>query len=186
MSEHPKISAVLICKESTYPSIVMERLTLGFFDEILVHTDCPNIYSRYLLSKQAKNDIIYVQDSDCLVNYQVLFQKFDGRITNTMTLPFQKQYEPLGCTLIGWGAYFNKKHLEVFQKYIDRYGEDEHLLREADRVFTFLNRNQLNTIIQPHEDLNQSGGRMSTNPDGSIIQSHFDSRDEALRKCSLL
>lgn len=177
-----KISACLITRLPEYPKIILERLTLGFFDEILICTESPSVYQRYLLAKQAKNDIIYVQDDDCLVNYQVLFSKYDGRITNTMTLPFQKQYEPLKCTLVGWGAFLNKSHLWAFDKYIGRYGEDEHLLREADRIVTFLNY-PCNTIIMPHEDLFQNEERMSS-PNNS--EHHFASRNEALMKCSLL
>jgi len=177
-----KISACLITTKKEYPSIIMERLTLGFFDEILVSTESPSVYERYLLAKKAANNIIYFQDDDCLVNYQQLFKHWNGQITNTMTLPFQKKYEEMGCTLIGWGSYMSKKHLEVFSKYIDRYGEDEHLLREADRIVTAMNR-PFNTIIQPHEDLFQDENRMSS---PSNVEAHFASANEAIRKCSLL
>lgn len=177
------ISCILIEIGPEYPPIIMERLALGFFDEIIVETNCPSIYRRYELAMRAKNDIIYVQDSDCLVNYQVLFKHFDGRITNTMTLPFQKYYEPLGCTLVGWGCYFNKSMLNVFDKYTAAYGEDAHLLREADRIFTYLNR-PFNTIIQPHEDLFQNQEDRMSSPKN--VEAHFASANEALRKCSLL
>lgn len=176
-----KISCVLITKLSEYPKIILERLTLGFFDEIIIKTESPSVYQRYLSAAQAKNEIIYVQDDDCLVNYQKLFEKYDGRITNTMTLPFQKKYEEMGCTLVGWGCYFPKSMLNVFDKYIEKYGclEDPHLFREADRIFTYLNK-PFNTIIQPHEDLLQTQDRMSLEP------RHFPSANEALQKCRLI
>lgn len=177
-----KISCVLITKKKEYPKIIMERLDLGFFDEIIVKTESPFVYQRYILARQAKNDIIYVQDDDCLVNYQVLFNKYDGRLTNTITLPFQKQYESMECTLVGWGCYFPKKMLEVFTKYTDEFEEDDHLLREADRIFTYFNK-PYNTIIQPHEDLFQDEDRMSSPKN---VETHFASAKEALRKCSLL
>ena len=177
-----KITACLITTKTDYPSIVLERLTLGFFDEILIKKESPSVYQRYLLAKQAKNDIIFVCDDDVLVNYQNLFKHYDGRITNTITLPFQKKYEEMGCTLMGWGSYFPKSMLSVFDKYIDKYGEDAHLLREADRIFTYLNKS-FNTIIQPHEDLFQDENRMSS-PDN--VEFHFASAAEALKKCSLL
>jgi hypothetical protein len=177
-----KISAILIHHGKEYPKLVWERLTLGFFDEIIVENECPHIYRRYELARKAANEIIYVQDSDCLVNYQVLFSKYDGRITNTMTLPFQQKYESTGCTLVGWGAYFSRDKISVFDKYIERYGMDDHLYREADRIFTYLNK-PFNTIIQPHEDLFQNEERMSS---PNNIEFHFASATEALRKCSLL
>ena len=178
-----KISCCLITKEKEYPKLVLERLTLGFFDEILICTESPSVYKRYELAAQAKNDIIYVQDDDCMVNYQQLFKKYDGRITNTITLPFKQKYDDMGCTLMGWGAYFPKSMLDVFVSYIERYGDDlTHLLREADRIFTYLNK-PFNTIIMPHEDLPQGEDRMSSPKN---YEAHMASANEALRKCSLL
>ena len=179
-----KITAILIEKGDTYPKIVMERLTLGFFDEIIVETNCPSIYRRYELAKQAKNSVCYFQDSDCLVNYQQLYKHFDGRLTNTMTLPFQQKYEQMGCTLVGWGCYIKKDMVDnAFVPYIEKYGiDDPHLLREADRIFTYRNK-PFNTIIMPHEDLFQDENRMSS---PANVEFHFQSANEALRKCSLL
>jgi len=173
------ISCVLITKKTEYPKIIMDRLTLGFFDEILVYSECPSVYERYKLAKEAKNEIIYFQDDDALVNYQSLFKRYNGQITNTMTEGFKNFYEPLGCTLVGWGCYFPKSMLSVFDKYIAKYGEDEHLLRETDRIFTYLNK-PFNTILMPHEDLFQDKSRMSVEPE------HFPSAYEAIRKCSFL
>jgi len=178
-----KVTAILIEKGDVYPQIVLERLTLGFFDEIIIETNCPSIYRRYELAAQAKNNILYVQDSDCMVNYQQLFKHYNGRITNAMTLPFQKKYEEMGCTLMGWGSFFPKSMLDVFVSYIERYGDDlTHLLREADRIFTYLNK-PFNTIIMPHEDLPQGEDRMSSPKN---YEFHMNSAAEALRKCSLL
>ncbi len=177
-----KISACLITKKPTYPDIIMQRLTLGFFDEILVCTESPSVYQRYLLAKQAKNSTIYVQDDDCLVNYQVLFKHYNEQITNTITLPFKPRYDEMGCTLVGWGTFFPKYMVNVFDKYIAKYGMDEHLYREADRIFTYLNK-PFNTIIQPHEDLFQDENRMSS---PSNVEFHFQSAKEALLKYSLL
>lgn len=178
-----KISCVLITKYSEYPKIVLERLTLGFFDEILIKTESPSVYQRYLLAKEAKNDIIYFQDDDCLLNYQNLYKHYNGQLTNAMPLNFKQKYDEIGCTLVGWGCYINKSMLSVFDKYIEKYGEnDPHLLREADRIFTCFNKPH-NTIIMPHEDLFQDGDRMSS-PDK--LEFHFKSANEALRKCNLL
>lgn len=174
-----KISCVLITKLPEYPKLVLERLALGFFDEILIKTESPSVYQRYLLAKQAKNTTIYFQDDDCLVNYQNLFKHYDERITNTMTLPFQRQYEQMGCTLVGWGCFFPKRMINTLDKYTAVYGEDQHLLREADRIFTYLNK-PFNTVIMPHEDVLQTPDRMSLDPE------HFPSANEALKKCNSL
>ena len=177
--EETKISCVLITREEYFPEIILDRLDLDFFDEILIYNKCSSVYHRYLSAAKAKNDLIYVQDDDCMVNYQVLFQKFDGRLTNTMTKEFQKKYEDKGCTLVGWGCYFPKSMLSVFDKYIAKYGVDQHLLREADRIFTHLNK-PWNTVIQPHEDLFQDESRMG------YQQNHEESAREAIDKCKVL
>lgn len=179
--QKPKISCVLITKDAQYPEIVLERLNQGFFDEIIIVTECESIYHRYLAAQKAKNDIIYVQDDDCLVNYQVLFKHYDGRITNTMTKEFQEKYKDTGCTLVGWGCYFPKWMLNCFDAYIAKYGIDNHLLREADRIFTYLNQ-PFNTGIMRHEDLPQAtaGDRMGYQED------HYTSMQEALKKCAEL
>ncbi len=170
------VTAVLITREQEYPEILLERLTCtDFFKDIIIVAECPSVYHRYLAAKKAETKYIFVIDDDAMVNFQVLWEKYDGRLTNTMTLPFQKAYEPLECTLVGWGTYFPKEMLGVFDKYIEKYGVDQTLLREADRIFTYLNR-PFNTIIMPHEDLFQHQDRMSHDPD------HFKCAHEALAK----
>ena len=177
--EHPKITCVLITREKEYPKQVLERIDTGFFDEILVVTECPSIYHRYLAAKTAKNDIIYVQDDDCLVNFQALFKHYNGQIINGMPLPFIEKYKDSGCTLVGWGCYFKKSKLSVFDSYIAKYGVDADLLREADRIFTYLNF-PVKTVQFPHEDLNQTSDRMGYQPE------HYKSMAEALEKAKTL
>ena len=49
-------------------------------------------------------------------------------------------------TLVGWGAVFRRDWLSVFDRYVERYGVDDLLLREADRIFTLL-------LNRPHHSL---------------------------------
>lgn len=170
-----KISCVLITREKEYPKIVAERLYTGFFDEIIHVTECVSIYDRYRAMSSASNEIIYVQDDDCFVNYQELFKHYDGRITNAMPKDFIEKYKDAGCTLVGWGCFFPKSMLASLSMYVDKYGVDAHLLREADRIFTALNA-PWNTVIMPHEDLPQTEDRMGYQPE------HYTSMAEALEK----
>ena len=175
-----KISCVVITREPVLNELVLERLDLGFFDEILIIADCPSVYHRYKAAKTAANETIFVCDDDVLINYQVLFQKYDGRITNAMTKEFIEKYKNLECTLVGFGCYFPKSMLSVFDRYIAKYGEnDPHLLREADRIMTHLNQ-PWNTVIQPHEDLFQTHDRMG------YQEEHYRSMSEAIEKCKAL
>jgi hypothetical protein len=175
------VTAVLITREVEYPNIVLERLNCtDFFKDIIIVTECPSVYHRYLAAAKAETEHIFVLDDDALVNFQVLWSKYDkDRITNTMTLPFVEKYKDTGCTLVGWGCYFPKSMLSVFDRYIEKYGVDAHLLREADRIFTYLNK-PWNTVIQPHEDLEQTSDRMGYQPE------HYTSMNEALEKCKNL
>lgn len=104
-----------------------------------------------------------------------------------MPKEFKEKYDAMGCTLVGWGCFFPKSMLNVFDKYKRAYnpphGEDPHLLREADRIFTYLNK-PFNTIIMPHEDLFQNEDDRMSSPKN--VEFHFQSANEALRKCSLL
>ncbi len=177
---HPKISAVLITRLSVYPEIILERIDQGdFFDEILIQAECKNVYARYIAASQAKNDIIFTIDDDALVNHQELFKQYNGKITNAMPRDFQEKYKNSGVTLVGWGAYFPKQMVTCFNKYIDVYGVDYHLLREADRIFTYLNQ-PFNTVTMPHEDLFQDETRMGQQPN------HYQSMAEAIEKCKTL
>lgn len=153
------VTAVLITREREYP----KEINLDGFGEVLIRTECPSIYERYLTAAKAKNDIIYVQDDDAIVDYAELFTHYDGRLTNAMTEHHARAYsDPSwgGATLVGWGCFFPKSALAVFDRYIEKYGVDAHLLREADRIFTVMNRPH-NTLIRGHRDtLQQEHGRM--------------------------
>lgn len=136
-----KITAVLISRERDYPKEILDTLD---FDEVLIETNCPSILRRYGLALKAKNDIIYVQDDDCLVNVELLKEKYNGQLTNFISEGHQKVYQGTGITLIGWGALFPKSMIN-FDKYIDKFGIDDLLLSQADRVFSYLN--------QPHNSI---------------------------------
>lgn len=164
MESLDKVTAVLITREAEYP----KKVKLEGFGEVIIRTNCPNIYERYVQAAKAKHDIIYVQDDDCIVDYRELFTHYDGHLTNAM-MGRREYYEEVSggrITLVGWGAFFPKSMLSVFDQYITKYGtNDPHLMREADRIFTWLNYPH-NTIRMQHVDLNPpvTVDRMSNEP----------------------
>lgn len=170
------ISAVLITKEREYPLDL--KPFHEFFDEVLVKRESPSVYERYELAKYARNETIFVQDDDAIVDFKELFKHYDGRLTNGITEHHTRFYEDTGITLVGWGCFFPKEMLLNMDKYISKYGKDAHLLREADRIFTFLNQPH-NSVIMKHTDLPQVG-RMSHDP------SHFKYILEVLEKLRAL
>ena len=121
----------------------------GLFRDVLVwrntHSDNRMVYGRYLAASQARTPLIYTQDDDCLVdNIAELIAAFDGEhLVSAMKPDAIARYEEqrrrrAQVTLLGWGSVFRREWISVLDRYISRYGVDELLLREADRVFTLL------------------------------------------------
>src|SRR3990167_1445415 len=170
-----QITFVGITTEKEYP----KEIDTSWFDEVLIRTESPSVYERYLLAAQAKNDIIYVQDDDCLVDYQELWKYYNGQITNGMTAHHQSNYRSSGVALVGWGCFFPKEMLKNIDKYIAKYGVDAHLLREADRIFTYLNQ-PFNSVITDHLDFTPQTNRMWNE------SHHWESMRQAIVKLHLL
>lgn len=174
-----KATAVLITTKADYPPEVLESL-LGKFDEILIETECPSIHRRYQLATKAKNDLIYVQDDDCITNVEALFKAYNGQITNAITQHHLDWYKDKGVTLVGFGAFFPKNMID-FSEYLDKYPVDSLFLSQTDRVFTYLNRpfNQQLVTIKNLPSATESG-RMSTKPD------HWSNLERILARCHTL
>ena len=154
------ITCILITKEKTYPKKVLD--SLQGFDEIIIETECPCIYRRYELALQAKNDLIYIQDDDCIIDWQELYKHYDGRLTNAITEHHRDYYKDLGMTLIGFGAFITKDMIN-FEPYLAEYDMDELFLMQTDRIFTYLNK-PFNSVVMEVEQLPSSTApqRMST------------------------
>lgn len=158
-----EVTAVLITKEAEYP----KEIVLDGFGEVIIKTNSPSVYERYLQAAKAKNDIIYVQDDDCVVDYRKLFRYYDGRLTNAMAgrVGFYNKISGGRVTLVGWGAFFPKAMLGAFDMYIKKYGVDPLLLMQADRVFSWL-KYPHNTVRMDVKLLETtfSSDRMHSNP----------------------
>jgi len=128
----------------------------GLFADVIVWRNKPSdnrmVYGRYLAAAQARTELIYTQDDDCLVdNLEELVDAFDGKHLVSALKPnvadvYKKKFGRAQVTLVGWGAVFRRDWLSVFDRYIEHYGVDDLLLREADRIFTLL-------LNRPHHSL---------------------------------
>ena len=105
------------------------------WDNTVVNMKC---LGRYLGALQAKTDIIYFQDDDCIIkNAEEIISQFDGtQIISGMRDTAIERYKDKSDTLMGWGSVINKSWIGSLNRYIDRYGIDDVLLREPDRIFT--------------------------------------------------
>ena len=111
-------------------------------DEILVRDNSDEnllSYGKYLLIPKAKNEIIYYQDDDCIVNnLNELLQSFDGHtMLNNIKASHMDMYSGKD-SMMGWGSVFKKSWVSRLGDYIMKYGVDKYMLREADRIFTCL------------------------------------------------
>lgn len=139
-----KVTAVLVAYKRMLEleKIVADLNKYPFIDEVLIWDNTKDnigVYGRYLMMAKAKNDVIYTQDDDCLIEgIDKLYSRFDGtRLVNGMKAERIKDYSGKE-SLVGWGAFLKKEWTKVVNEYVERYGADEVLYQTADRVFTTL------------------------------------------------
>ena len=169
------VTAVLITRDKEYP----KEINLEGFGDVIIKTESPHVFQRYIEAEKAKTDLIYFQDDDCIVDYKELYKHYNGLLTAGITEHHLNAYKNSGVTLVGWGCFFPKSMLLNLNKYIERYGLDKHLLREADRIFTYLNQPHHN-IVMSHTDFRPQTNRMWNE------SSHWSSMAEAIEKLRLL
>ncbi|MEO6732285.1 MAG: glycosyltransferase family 2 protein [Ferruginibacter sp.] len=136
-----------------------------FIDEILIWNNNPSVklqlqgekvkliespenmmcYGRFLCARLAKNELIYVQDDDAIVNnIPVLYKEFlknSTRITHALYTNHYRQldryyYFPGQVALLGWGAFFKRSWLATLDKFLLDNENDYLFRREADHIFT--------------------------------------------------
>lgn len=145
MYSKPKVSAVLTrYKRLQELEQIIENLKqYDFIDEILI---CNNTkdnlmsWARYEKMHLAKNDTIYLQDDDCIIeNLRELYDYYDGTKLINGFKKERMQLYPGKDTMLGWGAFLDRRWTYIpMSKYIGTYGKDRILFREADRIFTVL------------------------------------------------
>jgi len=163
-----KVTACLITWKRQYniPEIIQSLLQWDFIDEIILrdNSKSDNLinYGRYLAAKEAKNDIVYFQDDDCLVkNLDKVYDKFiedPSRICHSGTKNYEKviednMYYDAQMALAGWGSFSQKGWINILDKYINKYGKDYCFLRETDRIFSLLRNQKHNFILGDIEHL---------------------------------
>ncbi len=150
----PKVTACLITwkRPGNIYKIKQNLAQQSFIDEILVrdHEEVANIknYGRYVLAKEARNDIIYLQDDDLLIeNVGVLYETF-LKNPDSLINGGPKEYLEVAKTeniygnsqmaIVGWGSMLDRKHIPLLDQYTDVYGEDYCFHRETDRILSML------------------------------------------------
>lgn len=181
------VTAVLLTykRDKELKQIIESLKQFEFITEILICDNNVNriIYGRYETALKAANEDIYVQDDDCIVNnIRQMHKLYDGTLfINSIKANRMSDYNGQE-SLVGWGAFFNKNWITVLNKYIEIYGEDSLLLREADRIFTYLLEVPRLTVAANVTDFPCANDKSSL----GYQKEHQESRQEALRRCKII
>jgi hypothetical protein len=158
---------------------ITEHLKQFNFDDIIVVKDQgKKLYNRYI----QQGEVIYTQDDDCIVwNVDELIDLYKpDRIVANCKPDFQKKYDNNSggrICLVGYGCVFNSA-LADFTPYLNKYSEDDLFYREADRIFSWLNKKEL--IVGDIEDFPSAWQGMSH--DGE----HEDTLKEIIKRLKTL
>jgi hypothetical protein len=175
VSSPDKVSAVLITREREWPRDALLNFT---FDEVIIEERCAGVHRRFELALQARNEIVYVQDDDCLIDIPKLWNRYDGTMTYAITPAHNRIYEELcgnRTCLIGWGCFFPRVLADPtrWTPYTDVHGPVPSI--EADRVFTWF-AGPRQPVIMPIRNLPRQSAMSRDN------REHYTSRDRILRQ----
>ncbi|WP_298868601.1 glycosyltransferase [uncultured Gimesia sp.] len=187
--------------------IVTDLRHYPFIDDILVWNNNPEIhleielkgvhviqsdknlvtYGRFLCAQRAKHSTVYTQDDDCLVhNIPELYESFlasPDRIAHGLKHPhlFENANNCFGksqMALVGWGAFFQKEWVNKLEAYKAEFGEDELLIRKADRIFSLLLNRRHQSQLANVTDLEGASGAEAL----SVLDDHLEMSDRAVRR----
>lgn len=106
---YPRISAVIVTRGDVDLTDILAGLP---FDDVVIwnnqiEAEDFGVYGRYHAIEQARHDVIYVQDDDCLIPAAALAERYEpGRLVANMPESRWRDYPD--STLVGWGAVFDR------------------------------------------------------------------------------
>ncbi len=138
-----EVSAVIVTRGDISLKPVLDTLP---FDDIVIWNnrarDNVMLYGRYVAMREARNQVVYVQDDDCTLTpeaIETLLAEYRPReIVANMPVSRWDDY-PDSC-LVGWGAVFDRVlPRRAFERYARRYPLGANaFMRDCDLVFTTL------------------------------------------------
>ena len=200
--EEFKVSAVLLVwKRVESTSILVEQVSkIKQIDEIILWNNNPDVqytkemfdvdnitivnshinkitFGRYLGASLAKNEYIFVQDDDWnIIDFEKIYDNIKKSFSDIVSVcPNTHMQDIPRNKFVGWGSIFRKKCLDVFSKYIERYGEDNILYREADLLFTNCNKYE-KMLTKPSLLIRDDNRSLSLKPE------HFNFHYEMLKR----
>ena len=131
-----KVSAIIVTRGDVELGPCLSSIDA---DEVVIRRGHGGVWERWEAAMSAKHDVVYVQDDDCVVNFDGVVEEYDPSVVTCNMLTSHWSDYPDGIALVGWGCVFHKTMLSAFGQYLMKFSEDELFRREADRVFTGLN-----------------------------------------------
>jgi len=187
-----KVTAVLLRwnRHKELDKIVAHLEKFPFFDEIKIwdNTRGENVinYGRYLAAMDARNETIYTQDDDCIIeNVEELYDNYvaheSRRIVNGMKKERIALYRGRD-SMMGWGGFFERSWISCLELYVEKYGFDRVFYRETDRIFTSLVKVPRVTMIADVKDFPSAMAGYSL----SLQAEHETSKALAIYRCKLI
>ena len=169
----------------------------SIIDEILIFDNRTiNLcgYWRYFGALNAKNDIIYVQDDDVIVNnipelfdtYINLKNQNNEQVVNNITKSGAKRYNSYNQTLMGWGSLYPKSSIGILNNYILHYGIDKLFLRDISRIYTGLINQWTNIIVTEGKEIVSFSSASSKNSALCMEKIHEENRIKSIKRINLL
>lgn len=160
---YSNVSAVIVTKGDKDIQPILNTLP---FKDIVVwdnskKSEDSKVYGRYLALNEARYNLVYTQDDDCIVDIESVIKAYTGYgVVCNMPQDRRREYYD-GIQLVGWGCVFRKDlAATAFSKYLSAFPLDELFLRECDRVFTYLNKTVLVDVPFSHMDYAHGFDRM--------------------------
>jgi hypothetical protein len=136
------VAAVLVTRGDVDLTPILDTLP---YDEVVIWDNSRRsrdlaAYGRYEAIKEARAEVIYFQDDDCLVtcHERLLGAYEDGKLLANMPA---RRLDYTDTVLVGWGSLFRRDLPErAFARYADRYPTDDEQFRRigADFIFPML------------------------------------------------
>ena len=169
----------------------------SIIDEILIFDNRKlNLcgYWRYFGALNAKNDIIYVQDDDVIVNnipelfktYVDLKNQNNEQVVNNITESGAKRYSDYNQTLMGWGSLYPKSSIGILNNYILQYGIDKLFLRDISRIYTGLINKWTNIIVTEGKEIVSFLSSSNKNSALCMEKIHEENRIESIKRVHFL
>jgi hypothetical protein len=181
-----KVTACLITRGDVSLEPILATLP---YDEVLVwdareRTERPGTFGRYQLMREAKHDVIYLQDDDCVFDrHEELMRAYNpGRITAV----YGHGDTPDGyddMALIHGGALVDRDvSLRAFDRYREVWEEDDGFYREADMIHGTLS--PFTHVHLPYTirmDIAQHPSRMCNQPWQKALKLRITDRARSVR-----